>query len=109
MKNKDFPATCWQMDQKYVTDLISEGKKLIARMRKGLYAEYGWDDSKDVQERDDAWNIEISETRTQGQPGIGWMSTRAFDMLAKKLLHSMITNDEFYFILGGHSAAAGHG
>lgn len=109
MKNKDFPATSWQMDQKYVTDLISEGKKLIARMRKGLYAEYGWDDSKDVQERDDAWNIEISETRTQGQPGIGWMSTRAFDMLAKKLLHSMITNDEFYFILGGHSAAAGHG
>lgn len=109
MKNKDFPATSWQMDQKYVTDLISEGKKLIVRMRKGLYAEYGWDDSKDTQERDDAWNIEISEEKTRGQPGIGWISTRAFNMLAKKLLHAMITNDEFYFILGGHSAAAGHG
>lgn len=109
MKNKDFPATSWQMDQRYVTDLISEGKKLIARMRKGLYAEYGWDESKDEKERDDAWNIEISDAQTPGQPGIGWMSTRAFNMLAKKLLHSMITNDEFYFILGGHSAAAGHG
>jgi len=109
MKNKDFPATSWQMDQRYVTDLISEGKKLIARMRKGLYAEYGWDESKDEKERDDAWNIEISDVRTLVQPGIGWMSTRAFNMLAKKLLHSMITNDEFYFILGGHSAAAGHG
>ena len=30
-------------------------------------------------------------------------------MYARKLLHSMISNDEFYYVMGGHSAAAGHG
>jgi hypothetical protein len=31
------------------------------------------------------------------------------DGLVRKLLHAMMTNDEFYAVLGGHSAAAGHG
>jgi hypothetical protein len=42
---------------------------------------------------------------------LGWalMNRNGFDMYAKKLLHSMMTNDEFYYVMGGHSAAAGHG
>ena len=30
-------------------------------------------------------------------------------MYSRKLLHAMITNDEFYYVMGGHSAAEGHG
>ena len=37
------------------------------------------------------------------------MNENGYEMYAKKLLHSMMTNDEFYYIMGGHSAAAGHG
>ena len=42
---------------------------------------------------------------------LGWalINRNGFDMYAKKLLHSMMTNDEFYYVMGGHSAAAGHG
>lgn len=109
MMNKNFPVNSWQMDQKYVSDFISEGKLLISRMRRGLYAEYGWEAHSEIQKRDEVWNIEVSDAPTPGQTGIGWISTRSFNMLVKKLLHSMITNDEFYFVMGGHSAAAGHG
>ena len=37
------------------------------------------------------------------------MHRPSFEALAKKLLNAMITNDHFYVILGGHSAAAAHG
>jgi hypothetical protein len=41
--------------------------------------------------------------------GAAWMHEPSYKALAKKLLNAMITNDHFYVILGGHSAAAGHG
>eukprot|EP00978_Attheya_sp_CCMP212_P013725 scaffold34550_cov56-Attheya_sp.AAC.6 len=37
------------------------------------------------------------------------MDQHSWDGLVRKLLHAMVTNDEFYVVLGGHSAAAGHG
>ena len=33
----------------------------------------------------------------------------SYDALVKKLLNAMMTNDHFFVVLGGHSAAAGHG
>jgi len=41
MKNSQFPAKAWQMDKKYVKDFVSEGKKLVHRVREAIYAEYG--------------------------------------------------------------------
>ena len=45
----------------------------------------------------------------RGKIGVATMNKKGMDNYARKLLHSMMTNDEFYYILGGHSAAAGHG
>lgn len=98
MKNEDFPLNSWQMDQKYVRNLIQEGRALIARVREGVYAEYGWatETLNDEQkaDRDEKWDINISDTSSKS--GIGWINKRGFDMLVRKLLHAMITNDEFY-------------
>lgn len=42
LENDKFPAKSWQMDKKYVKDFITEGKKLVNRVREGIYAEYGY-------------------------------------------------------------------
>lgn len=111
MKNEDFPPGAWQMDETYVRNLIKEAKSLIGRVREGVYAEYGWASEHLTEEqkveREDKWAIHIAESNPMS--GIGWINQAGFDMLVRKLLHAMITNDEFYYILGGHSAAAGHG
>jgi hypothetical protein len=98
MKNEDFPPGAWQMDETYVRNLIKEGKSLIRRVREGVYAEYGWatEDLSEEQkvEREAKWAIHIAESNPKS--GIGWINQAGFDMLVRKLLHAMITNDEFY-------------
>jgi hypothetical protein len=39
----------------------------------------------------------------------GWTTERSLKGLARRVLHAIMTNDEFTVVLGGHSAAAGHG
>lgn len=39
----------------------------------------------------------------------GWTTESSFDGLVRRLLHAIMTNDEFTVVVGGHSAAAGHG
>eukprot|EP00558_Chaetoceros_sp_UNC1202_P010884 CAMPEP_0197243762 /NCGR_PEP_ID=MMETSP1429-20130617/9101_1 /TAXON_ID=49237 /ORGANISM="Chaetoceros sp., Strain UNC1202" /LENGTH=881 /DNA_ID=CAMNT_0042704027 /DNA_START=58 /DNA_END=2703 /DNA_ORIENTATION=- len=114
LQNSDLPENSWQKDPKYVSDLIAEGKKLVARVKEGIYAEYGWatkdmDEAK-MEERAKLFEVHISEI-TDPRPNVGvlWINQKGFDMLVRKLLHAMIANDEFYLVLGGHSAAAGHG
>ena len=114
MMNKDFPDNSWQMDQKYVTDFISEARKLVDRVREGIYAEYGHATKdlttpEEIQARNELFQTHISETTTKEPHGAAYINEKGMAMMARKLVHCMVTNDEFYYILGGHSAAAGHG
>ena len=55
MKNGDFPERAWQMDEKYVRDFIGEARKLVDRVREGIYSEYGrpkTDDEEEMAERE---------------------------------------------------------
>jgi len=125
--NTDFPPNVWQTDPKYVKDFILEGRKLIMRMRLAIEAELGHPivieknedgtngiSKEDRNEKKELFKIHILEdgenvSTVRRGPGISYMNKGAFNALVRKLLHAMITNDEFYFVLGGHSAAAGHG
>jgi hypothetical protein len=127
MPNDEFPDRAWQVDEDYVGKLIPEAKALVKRVTEGIYAEYGYpftkkDGTRISQEEQDAvrakFNIQniVPKTEEEGwkldfnkKEGIGWLSQPAMDGLVRKLLHSFITNDEFYVVLAGHSAAAGHG
>ena len=123
-----FPPDAWQSDEEYVGKFLEEGKKLIHRVKEGIYAEYGWPskgkDETYLKQRAESWKIHrwdpskcLSEdgltkiicTASTAKVGIATMQTVAFDGLVRKLLHALMTNDEFYAVLGGHSAAAGHG
>jgi hypothetical protein len=116
MMNKDFPEKAWQMDQKYVTDFISQSRKLVDRVREAIYSEYGLPskglNETEIKARDDLVRIHITEdpkAPPKGTDGWAFINKKGLEAYAKKLLHSMMTNDEFYYVMGGHSAAAGHG
>ena len=109
---------------------------VIRRMKEGIYTEYGHptptptplDVTSDAYHTQQAlWQIHIynpdMENCTQptnnvytvhcGPPdtgtGLATFHVTAWQGFVKKLLHAMLTNDDFYVVLGGHSAAAGHG
>jgi len=122
-----FPTSAWQRDEEYVAQFLGEARSLVTRMQEGIFAEYGWplktkqadgtsvtltDEERVV--RDDAWKIHVygPEHDHKANPlkgGVARLTQVAFDGLVRKLLHAMMTNDDFFAILGGHSAAAGHG
>lgn len=112
MLNSKFPKKSWQMDESYCKSLMDEGRKLIHRVREGIYAEYGHPteglNEEEIQARNELFKVHITDSQPRGA-GVAWITQQGFDMLTRKLLHGMITNDEFYYIMGGHSAAAGHG
>jgi len=111
----------WQKDDTYVSDFLIEARMLIERVTEGIYAEYGQptkvDDiilsEEEIEARNRLFGIDIVENsstpKVGGPKGATWMTERSFEALSRKLLHAMITNDEFYVTMGGHSAAAGHG
>ena len=55
-------------------------------------------------------NVTAGETPPRGwEHEGGWTTKRSFEALARRLLHAMMTQDTFTVVMGGHSAAAGHG
>jgi hypothetical protein len=124
INNTDFPENSWQCDEDYIAKFIIEAKALVNRVREGIYAEYGFPlkqengtvlSFEEKEERDAKFEVKILNPNgtypisDKLNTGIAWLSKPAMDGLVRKLLHALITNDEFYVVLGGHSAAAGHG
>eukprot|EP00540_Astrosyne_radiata_P017049 CAMPEP_0116846898 /NCGR_PEP_ID=MMETSP0418-20121206/14120_1 /TAXON_ID=1158023 /ORGANISM="Astrosyne radiata, Strain 13vi08-1A" /LENGTH=620 /DNA_ID=CAMNT_0004478255 /DNA_START=23 /DNA_END=1886 /DNA_ORIENTATION=- len=76
-----------------------------------ILAEYGHGKSdepgKDFNERAKMFNIDMLMKYLQ--PNGGWTTEGSFKGLVRRVLHALITNDTFTVVLGGHSAAAGHG
>lgn len=120
INKEDFPIGSWQTDDEYITKFISEGRKLIQRVRSAIYEEYGWEEDNDENNGENGVggiqlvveeekNGEQSTITIGGKNILAWMYQNSFKALAKKLLNAMITNDHFFVTLGGHSSAAGHG
>ena len=128
---EDFPPNSWQADEEYIAAFLEEAKKLVHRVREGIYAEVGWpaknDDAEYMEKREKLFKINVVDPDCDPEKdgiktrpsyvdcgksedaGLANMGMVGFDGLVRKLLHTMMTNDEFYAVLAGHSAAAGHG
>lgn len=119
-----FPEGAWQSDSDYVERFIEESLKLVRRVRDGIYEEYVYKiGDYDETKLKEILGINIHEPPNYPQKngrmgyykaegkiwenGIAWMTKSGYDALVRKLLHSMMTNDDFYVVLAGHSAAAG--
>ena len=106
-----FPKDAWQADTAFVTKFLDEADKLIDRARNAILAEYGKSPTESEM-FDLTYREDLTRRELRGPPPLdngGWTTKRSMDGLARRLLHAIMTRDTFTFVLGGHSAAAGHG
>ena len=121
IKGDDFPEKSWQLDAVYVNHFLDEALKLVARTREAIYTEYAAGEPLDETKKEmrkkmfhtailDCDAEMSARERWKDVTGQGgWICQKSFDGLIRRLLHAMMTNDTFTVVLGGHSAAAGHG
>jgi len=115
---EEFPENAWQTDAVYVNHFINEGLNLVERVQEAILEEYGHS------KRDDMTPSELANRRkmfeltytdvdsdicSKEPDNAGCTTESSFDGLVKRLLHALLTNDTFTVVMGGHSAAAGHG
>eukprot|EP00547_Thalassionema_nitzschioides_P007817 CAMPEP_0194223832 /NCGR_PEP_ID=MMETSP0156-20130528/36041_1 /TAXON_ID=33649 /ORGANISM="Thalassionema nitzschioides, Strain L26-B" /LENGTH=868 /DNA_ID=CAMNT_0038955119 /DNA_START=167 /DNA_END=2773 /DNA_ORIENTATION=- len=112
LPNEAFPQDTWQTDPLYVTSFLGEARALITRVTEAIYAEYGYPlKGLSQEEKESVYKkFGVSLGAPPANPeGVAWLTEAGMDGLVRKLLHSMITNDDFYVVMAGHSAAAAHG
>ena len=63
----------------------------------------------EIKKQNDLFKLYVDNERSDTKVGTAWMTEGAFEGFVHKVLYSTITNNEFYMVLGGHSAAASHG
>eukprot|EP00978_Attheya_sp_CCMP212_P037489 scaffold177107_cov53-Attheya_sp.AAC.4 len=118
MPGAELPNNAWQGDAVYVNHFLQEATQLVHRAKEAIFEEYGHGLPRTHEEMAEAYKmfhlhmVDLSKDETppsgwnaQG----GWTTQRSFDGLTRRLLHAMMTKDTFTVIMGGHSAAAGHG
>jgi|UPI000581A067 hypothetical protein len=122
----EFPDEAWQVDAVFVNHLLNDAEQLLQRAQEAIFTEYGHGkplppEGLAARLKMFAWEkldlLDPNETPPEGYGGRarnrgsngGWTTESGFDGLVRRLLHAMHTNDQFVVVLGGHSAAAGHG
>lgn len=116
----DFPDDSWQIDAVYVNHFLNDGISLVKRVEEAILTEYGhgkYDgmSPKELVLRRQMFELtmiddDVDDRKQPDKPTNAGISTKSsYKGLVKRLLHAMITNDNFTVVLGGHSAAAGHG
>jgi hypothetical protein len=109
-----------QFNNRYISEFLKEARTLVHRVKESIYVEYGKAtsslDDDEIAARDKIFGVHVikADTPPAGKShdaslGAAWMYEPSYNALVKKLLNAMMTNDHFFVILGGHSAAAGHG
>jgi hypothetical protein len=121
-----FPENSWQSDAVFVNHLINDGEKLISRAMEAIFTEYGHGKPLSPEGLSDRMRMfhwdKLTDLNPSTQPkppqkytkhgdrgNGGYTTKRSYDGLVRRLLHAIMTNDSFTVVLGGHSAAAGHG
>jgi hypothetical protein len=124
-----FPSNAWQVDKDYLSKFLPEAKAHVERAMEAILAEYGWSkfDLPDLslEERINGTELEPHSFNTAvlnltvdsvrigkknaGEDFGGWLNKAYLDGLMRRVMHAIITGDTFTLVMGGHSAAAGHG
>jgi hypothetical protein len=119
----EFPDESWQNDAVFVNHIINDAEQLVARAMEAIFVEYGHGKplkAEQLAERMKMFKWDKLDLKTQTSPpqkfskkgdrgNGGWTTPRSVDGLVRRLLHAIMTNDTFTVVMGGHSAAAGHG
>jgi len=98
---------------------LPQGIALAERAMEAILAEYGHGKSdepdKDFDERSAMFRLNMYNL-TEANPWTanycsdgGWTTQDSYDGLVRRILHAIMAEDTFTFVMGGHSAAAAHG
>jgi hypothetical protein len=113
-----FPANAWQIDPEYLSKFLPEAKALVERALEAILSEYGHgkldEPRNNFAERSKMFSFMMADLKADEKlPKTfnigGWTTERSFAGLARRILHSIMTEDTFTLVMGGHSSAAGHG
>lgn len=115
-----FPSTAWQTNPEYLKDWLPQSIALVERAMEAILAEYGngIDDRPNIsfEERSFMFSLSLFNTSAEkaynnkNPPGNGGYATYAtLNAIKRRLLRSIMLEDTFIIVMGGHSAAAGHG
>ena len=96
---------------------LDEAEKLVHRAQEAIFEEYGHGQPRTPEQSVEAHkmfhvsliNITSESPSQDSSSQGGWTTKRSYQALAKRLTHAMMTKDTFTVVMGGHSAAAGHG
>ena len=110
----EFPENAWQKDPSYLSAFLEEGRSLVERAMEAILSEYGHGslDEPDLtrEERSTMFRPVFSSNYDfKNNNRGGYLSEKSFGGLVRRVLHSVMTEDTFVLVMGGHSAAAGHG
>jgi len=117
VKNDDFPKDAWQRDADYMGLFLAQAKLLVNRTIEAVYGEYGVGIPSDgsitlteeqMVNREQFAPFVLKEKVADAAEG-SWSTKQSFDGIARRVIHHIMTGDTFKLVLGGHSAAAGHG
>lgn len=101
-----FPSLSWQSDVVYLNHYIQQNIELIDRTLKGFGSEYS-DPSLFKFSKLQPSIFKSLKHESLNSPIT--TTSKSFNKLSKRILHSLITGDDFRISLMGHSSAAGHG
>lgn len=118
-----FPPDAWQIDPEYLRDFLPQAQALVHRTMEAILAEYGHgtdqEPSRSLEERSEMFLVTfnndtsheyyLGEGNGSTKDAGGYMNPKGYDGLVKRILHAVMTEDTFRVVMGGHSAAAGHG
>lgn len=120
------PSSAWQADATYVPQFLHQAKLLVDRVKEGIYAEYGYGTLTETStakkndvtaKRLEAFKVirgdrlvlldgaAVDPQTERPLAGIAYVNSAAWEGLIRKLLHAMITTDEFYVVLVGNANA----
>ena len=120
---EEFPTNAWQTDVEYLTKFLPEAIALVERAQNAILAEYGKLPTETEMFTTEQIPHDELATATglnpfgrrgkfTGRPSTkqgGWTTPKSWEGLVTRMLHAVMTEDNFIFAMAGHSAAAGHG
>ena len=124
---EDFPETAWQLDEAYVKRWLPEALGLVQRVKEGIYREYGYQRvvEEGRPEKQQVFGVILgnytvldgtaykrktsSPSSKDKLPGIAYLTTAAWNGLVRKLLHAVMTHDDFYAVVVGPGGATYRG
>jgi hypothetical protein len=114
----EFPDESWQVDAVFVNHILDSGGNLVRRAQDAIFAEYGRGKPLPLEqllERAKMFRWAKVDFAKDEEPSAeshqrgGWTTDRSWDGLVRRLLHAIVTNDDFVVVVVGGQPTVGAG